>query len=62
MIFKALKMDGLGNDFLIIDNRSQNINLKPEQIEFWLEIKNRIHERLNYKKENNNWVKEILYP
>ena len=37
-------------------------NLKPEQIEFWLEIKNRIHERLNYKKENNNWVKEILYP
>ena len=37
-------------------------NLKPERIEFWLEIKNRIHERLNYKKENNNWVKEILYP
>ena len=37
-------------------------NLKPEQIEFWLEIKNRIHERLNYKKENNKWVKEILYP
>ena len=37
-------------------------NLKPERIEFWLEIKNRIHERLNYRKENNNWVKEILYP
>ena len=37
-------------------------NLKPERIEFWLEIKNRIHERLNYKKKNNNWVKEILYP
>jgi len=33
MIFKALKMDGLGNDFLIIDNRSQSINLKPEQIQ-----------------------------
>ena len=37
-------------------------NLKPDQIEFWLEIKNRIHERLNYKKENNKWIKEILYP
>ena len=37
-------------------------SLKPERIEFWLEIKNRIHERLNYKKENKNWVKEILYP
>ena len=36
------------------------LNLKPERIEFWLEIKNRIHERLNYRKENNNWVKEIL--
>ena len=36
--------------------------VEPENIEFWLEIKNRIHERLNYRKENNNWVKEILYP
>tara|TARA_Y100001970_G_scaffold260491_1_gene342624 strand:+ start:56 stop:688 length:633 start_codon:yes stop_codon:yes gene_type:complete len=36
--------------------------LQPQQIEFWLEIENRIHERLNYKKENNNWVREILYP
>ena len=33
MIIKALKMDGLGNDFLIVDNRSQSINLKPEQIQ-----------------------------
>tara|TARA_Y100000817_G_scaffold292996_1_gene265624 strand:- start:25 stop:657 length:633 start_codon:yes stop_codon:yes gene_type:complete len=37
-------------------------NLKPDQIEFWLEIKNRIHERLNYKKKNNKWEREILYP
>ena len=36
--------------------------VEPDTIEFWLEIKNRIHERLNYRKENNNWVKEILYP
>ena len=34
----------------------------PENIEFWLEIKNRIHERLNYRKENGKWTKEILYP
>ena len=27
MNFKALKMDGLGNDFLIIDNRNQSIKL-----------------------------------
>jgi pyridoxamine 5'-phosphate oxidase len=37
-------------------------NLKPDQIEFCLEIKNRIHERLNYKKKNNKWEREILYP
>ena len=36
--------------------------VEPHNIEFWLEIKNRIHERLNYKKENNKWIKEILYP
>ena len=26
MNFKAFKMDGLGNDFLIIDNRDQKIS------------------------------------
>ncbi len=36
--------------------------LIPEQIEFWLEIKGRIHERLNYKKINGKWTKELLYP
>ncbi len=36
--------------------------VEPQSIEFWLEIKNRIHERLNYKKENGKWIKEILYP
>jgi len=34
----------------------------PNQIEFWLEAKNRSHERLNYRKENGKWIKEILYP
>ena len=36
--------------------------LAPKEIEFWLEIKNRVHERLNYKKEKNIWIKEVLYP
>ena len=37
-------------------------NIKPQQIEFWFEGENRIHERLNYSKNNNIWIKEILYP
>jgi diaminopimelate epimerase len=32
MDIKAFKMDGLGNDFVIIDQRSQNYNLKKDQI------------------------------
>ena len=36
--------------------------LNPKEIEFWLEIKNRVHERLNYRKEKDKWVKEVLYP
>ena len=32
MNFKAFKMDGLGNDFVIIDNRTDEINLSSEQI------------------------------
>jgi len=34
----------------------------PQEIEFWVEIDNRSHQRLNYKKENGNWIKEVLYP
>ena len=30
MDIKAFKMDGLGNDFVIIDNRSNQIHLKDE--------------------------------
>ena len=38
-------------------------NLNPNEIEFWLDGKNRIHERLRYTKKNNNeWEKNILSP
>ena len=38
-------------------------NLKPIEIEFWLDGKDRIHERLRYtKKNNNNWEKNLLSP
>tara|TARA_B100000963_G_scaffold186138_1_gene161862 strand:- start:7703 stop:8335 length:633 start_codon:yes stop_codon:yes gene_type:complete len=36
--------------------------LKPMTIEFWLDGEGRIHERLNYTKKNNIWVKNLLYP
>jgi len=32
MDIKAFKMDGLGNDFVIIDQRNKNINLSKDQI------------------------------
>src|SRR5210317_1764141 len=32
MDIKAFKMDGLGNDFVIIDQRSQDFNLDKDQI------------------------------
>ena len=34
----------------------------PNEIEFWLELDNRSHQRLIYKKENGKWIKEMLYP
>ena len=35
----------------------------PNEIEFWLEIDNRSHQRLLYKKQDEkNWIKQILYP
>ena len=36
--------------------------LEPTMIEFWLEGPNRIHERLRYNKELNNWIKKLLNP
>ena len=34
----------------------------PNEIEFWVVVDNRSHQRLIYKKESGKWVKEILYP
>ncbi len=36
--------------------------LSPTEIEFWLDGKNRIHERLKYIKRNNRWKKFLLSP
>jgi pyridoxamine 5'-phosphate oxidase len=36
--------------------------LVPTMIEFWLKGSNRIHERLRYSKELNNWIKNLLNP
>ena len=37
-------------------------SLSPNEIEFWLDGDGRIHERLNYRKKNGSWEKELLYP
>ena len=38
-------------------------NLNPNEIEFWLEDKNRIHQRLKYiKSQNGIWNKSLLSP
>ena len=38
-------------------------NLTPDEIEFWLDGENRIHQRLKYiKLKNNNWKKILLSP
>ena len=36
--------------------------LVPSEIEFWLDGEGRIHERLIYKKLDNKWNKNLLYP
>jgi len=38
-------------------------NLSPYEYEFWLDVENRIHQRLKYKKlENGNWERSLLSP
>ena len=38
-------------------------NLNPIEIEFWLDGKDRIHERLLYSRvDNNKWEKNLLSP
>ncbi len=34
----------------------------PDEIEFWVEVNNRSHQRLVYKKEKGKWIKKLLYP
>ena len=34
----------------------------PNEIEFWLDVEGRFHERLNYKIKNGKWLRELLYP
>jgi len=34
----------------------------PNEIEFWVEVNNRSHQRLVYKKEKGKWIKKLLYP
>ena len=62
MNFKAFKMDGLGNDFLIIDNRNQKINLNSNQI---LELSNRKNgigfDQLIYIENSDEADAEIKY-
>jgi pyridoxamine 5'-phosphate oxidase len=36
--------------------------LVPTRIEFWQGRANRLHDRIQYKKENNNWLIERLAP
>ena len=38
-------------------------NLNPIEIEFWLDAKDRIHERLRYtRKDDDKWEKDLLSP
>ena len=36
--------------------------VKPNLIEFWQDMPFRLHDRLEFKKENGNWVSKKLYP
>ena len=36
--------------------------LSPKRIEFWKDVEGRLHQRLEYLKDNNAWRKQILYP
>tara|TARA_B100000945_G_C20165197_1_gene495045 strand:+ start:98 stop:703 length:606 start_codon:yes stop_codon:yes gene_type:complete len=36
--------------------------VKPNLIEFWQEMPFRLHDRIEFKKENENWISRKLYP
>ena len=59
MDFKAFKMDGLGNDFVIIDQRHNEFELTNDQIK---KICNRNFigcDQLIYIKKNDMWISNI---
>ena len=61
MEFKAFKMDGLGNDFVIIDQRTTVINLSNDQI---VKICNREFigcDQLIFIKKDNNSDAELEF-
>ena len=52
----------LNEDKVPRPNHWSGWRLKPEEIEFWLDGENRIHERLKYIKNKNIWEKLLLSP
>ena len=63
MNFNAFKMDGLGNDFLIIDNRKQKVYLNEKQIQKLLSRSLYLLKFLNGRHDHNMYpigVVELL--
>ena len=61
MEFKAFKMDGLGNDFVIIDNRSNNVELTRDQIIRICDRKFIGCDQLIFIKKSNNGDAEMKF-
>jgi len=61
MEFKAYKMDGLGNDFIIIDQRTKNLSLSNDQIIKICDRKFLGCDQLIYIKKDNNLDAELEF-
>jgi diaminopimelate epimerase len=61
MEFKAIKMDGLGNDFVIIDQRTEDINLSNDQIVKICDRKFIGCDQLIFIKKDNNSDAELEF-
>ena len=61
-------LDVSQNNLLEILNFSENqintidVTNNPNLIEFWQEMPFRLHDRVEYKKFKNDWLKRRLYP
>ena len=62
MKIKVLKKKFENNKTVPRPSHWSGLCLSPSSIEFWLQVPNRIHERLRYNKVTRGWKKEILYP